>query len=188
MIHDDQDGAKTQHTYKACVSTLSAFQLFSAIPMNVLENTLWLHSFFLEYLIKLICQKSSQICDPQRHQLIKPSHLFQADAGPLDQRLESGDRLVLPQQEGVEWGGQVSVPLVGDHVDRSEASVFGLAVTAVDVALRRHTEGHEHLRDLLDELQLVGELGQLLRKLDEVIVDVHETQVSLRGDEWEYGQ
>lgn len=119
---------------------------------------------------------------PQRHQLI--THLFQADAGPLDQGLQSGDGLVLPQQEGVERRGQVSVTLVGDHVNRSEASVFGLAVAGVDVPLRRHAEGHEHLRDLLDELQLVGELGQLLWQLDEVIVDVHEAQVGLRGDEW----
>lgn len=109
------------------------------------------------------------------------SHLLQADTCPLDQRLQSGDGFVLSQQEGVERRGQVAVALVGDHVDRSEA-VLGLGVAGVNISLWRHAKGHEHLRDLLDELQLVGKLGQLLWQFDEVVIDVHKTQVSLEDD------
>lgn len=132
--------------------------------------------------------KESTLCGnttvfgPPRDKLIRVSHLLQADTRPLDQSLKSGNSFILPQQEGVERGGQISITLVRDHVSRSEAPIFGLAVTGVNVSLWSHTKGHKHLWDLLNELQLVWELGQLLRQLNEVIVDVHKTQVSLQGD------
>lgn len=110
------------------------------------------------------------------------SHLLQAHTRPLDQCLQSGDCLILPQQVGVEGRGQVAVALVRDHIDGSEARVLGLAVAGVNVSLRRHAEGHEHLWDLLNELELVGKLGQLLWQFNEVVIDVHKTQVSLEGN------
>ena len=113
------------------------------------------------------------------------SHLLQAETCPLDQGLQSGDGFVLSQQVRVQGRGQVAVAIVGDHVNRSEAPVYHLAFAGVNVSLWRYAEGHEHLWDLLDELQLVGKLGQLLGKFDGVIIDVHETQVSLEEDKVE---
>ena len=79
--------------------------------------------------------------------------------------------------------GQVSVAVVREHVRGTEAPtprVFGLSVAgAEEVTLRGDVKGHKHLRDLLDELQLVGELRQVLWQLDDMVVDVHETQVGL---------
>ena len=113
-------------------------------------------------------------------------HLLQTQSCPLDQGLQSCYGLVLPQQVGVEGrAGQVSVAVVREHVWGAEAPApahqeFGLSgAGAEEVPLRGHVEGHKHLRDLLDELQLVGELGKVLRQLDEMVVNVHKTQVGL---------
>ncbi len=80
------------------------------------------------------------------------SHLLQADTCPLDQSLQPGDSFILPQQVGVEGRGQVAVTLVRDHLTGSEDPVLGLAVAGMNISLWRHAEGHEHLRDLLNEL------------------------------------
>lgn len=103
------------------------------------------------------------------------SHLLQADTRPLDQSLQPGDSFILPQQVGVEGRGQVAVAFVRDHIDGPEVAVRGLAVAGVNVSLWRDAKGHEHLRDLLNELELVGKLRQLLWQFNEVVVDVHKT-------------
>lgn len=40
----------------------------------------------------------------------------------------------------------------------------------------------EDFTELLDELRFVRELGEVLRQLDAVVVNVHEAQVSLLGE------
>lgn len=127
----------------------------------------------------MCCDRRLRQSDPQG---LISSHLFQADARPLDQSLQPSDGLILPQQVGVQGGVQVTVTLVRGHVNRAEPSVLCLAVAGATVSLQRHAEGHEHLGDLLNELQLVGELGQLLGQFDEVVVDVHKAQVGLEED------
>lgn len=113
------------------------------------------------------------------------SHLLQADTCPLDQSLQSGDSLVLPQQEGVEGWSQVTITLVRDHIDRSERPVLGLAVARGHISLWGHAEGHEDLWDLLDQFELVGKLGQLFWQFDEMIINVYKTQVRLKEKrEW----
>lgn len=59
---------------------------------------------------------NATVFGPLCNKLISVSHLLQADTRPLDQSLKSGNSFILPQQEGVERGGQVSITLVRHHV------------------------------------------------------------------------
>lgn len=109
-------------------------------------------------------------------------HLLHGHARSLGQGLQAGDGLVAFQQlvhvEGV--AGDVPVLLVVHQVTKNQVLEFGGAVTAVQVALWRDPELQENLRDFLDKLQLVGELGEFLWQFDEMVIDVYKAQVCLK--------
>lgn len=73
----------------------------------------------------------------------------------------------------------VTIPLVRDKLRGPEPLQFGSTLAAMKVPFRWNAKGHENLRDFLDKLQFVGKLRQVLWKLNEVVVNVHKTEVCL---------
>lgn len=109
-------------------------------------------------------------------------HFLHAHARSLGQGLQAGDGLVAFQQlvhvEGI--AGDVPVLLVVHQVTKNQVLEFGGAVAAVQVAFWRDPKLQENLRDLLDKLQLVGELREFLWQFDKMVIDVYKAQVRLR--------
>lgn len=114
------------------------------------------------------------------------SYLFQAHSSPLDQGLQPSNSFILLEElVGVQRGAcDVPIPLVRDKLRGPKPLQLGGTLTAMKVPFRRNAKCHENLRDFLDKLQFVGKLRQVLWQLNEVVVNVHEAEISLAVKTW----
>lgn len=124
-------------------------------------------------ILLLLCEGS---CD---------GHFFHHHACSFGKGLQAGDCLVAFQQlvhvEGI--ARDVPIFLVVHQVAENQVLELGGTVTAVQVTLRWDAKLQENLRDFLDKLQLVGELGKFLWQLDEMVINVYKAQVCLKYKE-----